>query len=387
MEYQYIKNILEKLELWEVLDYYDGPKFYSCKDIVGQIYIVFWADSIDGNDFWLYSKVSSERYSALKNGMISIQFALTKPEEGISYLVKKGKEVFDLQILEPGNIDPTWLPADDDFLNLPKTELPEKKSSATDTAKANNRQVLDIAFVKKNNPYEIACGVFGRSLDALQNLINALACSVDSNVRRIPDEIKRQNELSFTGVFASSFGVRLQTKSNQLVEDDETKKVNKIFSSLIFCLNNPDNLILEIKSHNILARSRFKHLLNVLVDGGFALKTEWANPFGDNVIAKASYDDLKNALKKLEEDSSATTRINTYTCRLVGVDIEKDFFAVVTQDGELLRGKLVKQLEGKQFEVPSEIKAKIEEVCTINPLTDNEKWTYTLLDVIEIIEN
>lgn len=384
MEYQYIKDILEKLEPWEVLDYYDGPKFYSCKDVVGQIYIVFWADSIDGNDFWLYSRVSAERYSALKNGIVSIQFSLANPEEEISYLVKKGKDIFDLQILKANNIDPTWLPEADDFLDLPKAGLPEKLSSTVDTAKANNRQVLDIAFVKKINPYEIACGAFGKAMDALQNLVNALACSADSNVRRIPDEIKRQNELAFTGVFASSFGVRLQTKSNQLVEDDETKKVNKIFASLVFCLDNPENIIVEIKAHNILARSRFKHLLSVLVDGGFSLKTEWANPFGDHVAAKASYDDLKNALKKMEEDDSATTRINTYTCRLVGVDIEKDFFAVVTQDGELLRGKLAKQLEGKQFEVPSQIKAKIEEVCTINPLTDNEKWTYTLLDVTEI---
>jgi len=31
------RDTINKLKLWEVLDYYDEPKFYSCKDVTGQI--------------------------------------------------------------------------------------------------------------------------------------------------------------------------------------------------------------------------------------------------------------------------------------------------------------------------------------------------------------
>ena len=67
--------------------------------------------------------------------------------------------------------------------------------------------------------------------------------------------------------------------------------------------------------------------------------------------------------------------------KLVGVDIENDFFAVVKNDGDLLKGKLDKSLESYQFNVPSIINVKIEETCKINPVTDKEKWSYKLIEI------
>ncbi|MFZ6755520.1 DUF6575 domain-containing protein [Undibacterium sp. Dicai25W] len=387
MESNYLKNIISSLVPWEILDYYDGPRFYSCKDSAGQIFIVFWANEIENTDYWLYLKVSHERYLALKNGQLSIRFILTKPEENLEYLVIKSGANFSFQTITPEQIDSSWLPDENDFLNIPTSSLPEKLTSARDIAQASHRQALDIAFVRKENPYEISCGVLGKALDAIQNLVNALACGSDTNIRRIPEDIKYQNELAVTGLFASSFGIRLQTNRNQLIDDEETKKVNKILTTLITHLDDPDTLLAEIRKHNVLARSRFKHLLTIIVDAGFSLKADWSNQFGDSLSAIASYDEMKNSLSKMNLQEGALTRINEYECKLVGIDIESDFFAVMTNEGDLLRGKLVKQLEGKQFEVPSRIIARIEESCIINPLTDSEKWLYTLLDVRPIPSN
>jgi len=109
-------DTINKLKLWEVLDYYDDPQFYSCKDVTGQIYIVFWADVNEGNDYWLYLKVSPKRYLALKNGRLPIRDVLGKPEEGIVYLVIKGNDIFDLKVLSSEQIDQSWLPEPDDYL-------------------------------------------------------------------------------------------------------------------------------------------------------------------------------------------------------------------------------------------------------------------------------
>jgi hypothetical protein len=66
------------------------------------------------------------------------------------------------------------------------------------------------------------------------------------------------------------------------------------------------------------------------------------------------------------------------------VDVESDFFAMIPVDGQLIKGKLSKQLGGGHFEVPSMISAKIQEVCLVDPLTEKEKWSYTLLEITKI---
>jgi len=42
------RDTINKLKLWEVLDYDDDPKFYSCKNVTVQISIVFWANVNEG---------------------------------------------------------------------------------------------------------------------------------------------------------------------------------------------------------------------------------------------------------------------------------------------------------------------------------------------------
>jgi hypothetical protein len=37
----------KELTILEVFDYFDGPKFYSCKDLVGQLYLAYWIDQTE----------------------------------------------------------------------------------------------------------------------------------------------------------------------------------------------------------------------------------------------------------------------------------------------------------------------------------------------------
>jgi len=148
MQLHNLQDTINRLKIWEVLDYYDGPKFYSCKDVTGQIYIVFWADENEGNDYWLYLKVSPKRYLALKNGILPIREVLEKPEEGVVYLVIKGNDIFDLKVLSSEQIDKSWLPEPDDYLELDTPTIPEKTTIATKSAKSYKHQTLDLAFVR-----------------------------------------------------------------------------------------------------------------------------------------------------------------------------------------------------------------------------------------------
>jgi len=52
--FQNISEEVSKLVPFEIFDYYDGPRFYSCKDRVGQLFVVYWIDPLGGKERWLY---------------------------------------------------------------------------------------------------------------------------------------------------------------------------------------------------------------------------------------------------------------------------------------------------------------------------------------------
>jgi hypothetical protein len=115
------------------------------------------------------------------------------------------------------------------------------------------------------------------------------------------------------------------------------------------------------------------------------VKTEWATPRSESISSRSDYTELAATLKKLNESEGVTTQISTYAGKLVGVDIESDFFALrISDTGELIRGKLSKSLSGQHFEVPSQVTARIEESVVIDPLTEREKWTNILLGIEEL---
>lgn len=390
MEAINLENIIEDLTPWEILDYYDGPKLYSCKDSVGTIYLIYWLDETEITSEWLYLRVSQLRYEALKNSQISIFLTLSKPEDGFVFNVVNSGKKFTVSPIPEIDIDPMLLPDAGDFLNLSgenfhlvshTSMLPVKLNSALATAIATNRHVLDLALEKTSNQYEIGCGKLGRILDAVQNSIYALACGPNNNLKKVPEEIKYKSELLFTAAFQGSVGIRLQSRSSQLFFDSPAEKATEILAILLEATNTPDTIVETVKSYNVLARSRFKNLLNILVESETSVNSSWGSPIGKEINSIISISNLQQSLRYLDESNQVSSIITTYECRLVGVDVESDFFAIIDSEKRLIKGRLSKALETKHFTVPSQITAKIEEVCKIDPLTNKEKWTYTLIDV------
>jgi hypothetical protein len=377
-----MRSLIRGLAPVEVFDYYDGPRFYSCRDVVGQLYLVYWVDESEAGTSWLYLRISLERYAALKRGDVPIADALSRPEDDSVLIVRSCGQEFLVEQLTAAEIEPDWLPAPQDRLAIGHAALPTRLSSPADLAPRVRRQVFDVAFEKISNTYEMAAGKLGRLLEAFQNTIYALSCDPKLDIRRVPEETKQRSELMVTELFASSFGVRLQTKGVGLFEADDTERALLTLAELIDALSAPETLAEDLHQLNILARSRFKHLLRVLVDSQVSVKADWATPLGRARQSRASFADISLSLQKLEASDAATSRVVERSVRLVGVDVQSDFFAVVLDDGEVIKGKLSKGLASKHFEVPSLIKAKLQETSVVDPLTDREKWTYVLLDVL-----
>ncbi|TXL62664.1 DUF6575 domain-containing protein [Zeimonas arvi] len=382
-ETHFLLRLLPQLSPLEVFDVYDGPRFYSCRDAAGQIFLVYWIDETEARTTWLYLRVSQERYTSLKRGVMSVASVLAEPEEGCAYVVHSSPAGPTVEEIRTAQIDPEWLPPADERLSLTTGTLPDRVAPAVETALGSRRHVLDLALEKTSNTYEMSCGKLGKLLDAIQNSVFALACGTDRDVRRVPEELKFSNELLVTGVFASSFGVRLKTRGSDLFSSDETARALRTFTELLSALNTPDDLLEDLHRFNILARSRFKHLLRMFIEAEVSVSADWGAPSGDTHQGRASFPEIRGALLKLEAAHNATTQTVKRQGRLVGVDVKSNFFALVVGDDEVLKGTLAPSIARRQFEIPSEIRATLEETCVVDPLTDREKWSYVLLDVVQ----
>ncbi|CAK1770637.1 DUF6575 domain-containing protein [Vibrio crassostreae] len=383
-----LKLELSKLKPFEIFDYFDGPRFYSCKSPTNQLYLVFWVDETDnGADQWVYIKISSDRYYAMRNRNISIQETFLAPEDGYSLFVSVAqKNDFTIEHILPEQYDEEWFSDEPEFIELEDLSnvnmLPQRQSEPEFASSASNRHVIDLSIINQNNSYEISANALGTILTKYQGFIDALSCDTP-NAKRVPEDLKEKQAFHVTNVYAGSFGVRLQSKYSELFPNPVIETTIEKAISILNGLGSADELSKNISEMNLLTRSRFKGLLKGLVDNKLSLSTDYGNPDGRRTSIKSNYTHLQYALNNLvncySSDSEDRVLLNV---TLVGVDVNSDFFAIKLTDGQIIKGKLSKDLEASNFTVPSTLNVLVKETCKANDATDEEKWTYILKEVL-----
>ncbi|MNZ41341.1 hypothetical protein D3C78_588890 [compost metagenome] len=81
-------TFIGKLEYYEIYDDFDGPKCFSVKNDMGQIFFAYWnGDYKESNlSTWLLAPVSHKRLDALRRKEFSIRHVFHNPEQGFYYL-------------------------------------------------------------------------------------------------------------------------------------------------------------------------------------------------------------------------------------------------------------------------------------------------------------
>lgn len=110
-------TFLGKLKIYEVYDFYDGPKLFSVLNTVGTIYLVFWADQDSTKNYWLYTPVSKKRLHEIKHGKISVREAFIKPEDGILFEISINLETSEavLNFSSLKKVNKEWFPIETDY--------------------------------------------------------------------------------------------------------------------------------------------------------------------------------------------------------------------------------------------------------------------------------
>lgn len=77
-----INTGLGKLSMVEIYEYYDIPRLFSVRDVVGTLYLVYWCDEIEDSSVWLYLPISESRLTDMRHRKVSLRTAYAEPQNG-----------------------------------------------------------------------------------------------------------------------------------------------------------------------------------------------------------------------------------------------------------------------------------------------------------------
>ncbi len=266
--------------------------------------------------------------------------------------------------------------------NKKSRKLPHKQEFLI-KAKENNNEVFDLSIIKSQDSNNINCGDLGKILELLQNTIYSLALDKDSNTKNISEEIKRKSELFYSDTsFYPFFTISLVSNISELFEKDKSKIYCNSFIEILRYTDNSETIIENMQKYNLLTKIRFRNFIKLLVTNSLEVNVRWANNHGSYNDVSITYNKLKSSLEALEGQNKNDPNTLTYKGELVGINVKNDFFALITNENNFIKGKLSKVMKNKKFKVLSNVIAEIEEHAKICDLTKEIKKYYTLKNIV-----
>lgn len=375
---------LGTLRMLEVFEYYDQPLLFSCENKSGQIFIALSIDELNNGFRWFYLPVSRSRYDSIRQGIISLKNAFLQAEEGWVWDVHENTETssyFVSQLLT-SKLTEDDLPADNESLKLPSRSLPELLVPAIVQAERSKRDVLDLSISSDNNhSTEIDAECLGLILIGTQGLIHALGHKHSTTKGRIPKEKEEETTFRATYAFAASFGIRLESKSNELFEDTKSSEAIENMMSLLKAKNGTDKMIDILKDAGIRTSSRYRSFLKTIKVYNLTLTAEWGSPLRKSDKWKLSSSEANYILSILEAEGEVFKKTHKLKGTLVGVQTEKNSFWFNSEEGKSFKGLVDDALRNRTFKVPAKVSVEIEESLKINDITQQEQIEYLMKNI------
>lgn len=250
------KTMLGNLEYYEIYDDFDGPKCFSAKNNLGQLFLVYWHGTYRTENItsWLFSPISPKRLDALRRQEFSIRNVYTDAEQCV-YLVKHGFDgkKADLQIIDTQQLEQYNLPPDNFYIEPDEIEVCAPEADWN----------FELRIAKKNSGSPDSSMVT-KIIDALSAIVGSL---MDDESREIP---KLYPLTAAHGSFEVKLGTNNHLKSSVAIEQ---------LASLLEDSSNIDSKLKDIG----LDPYRLKELLDIA--NQYSLKLE---------LKPKTYDVLKN---------------------------------------------------------------------------------------------
>lgn len=278
-------TVLGELRLADVLEYYDFPRLFTCKNTTGQAYVAVSTFDDDSEQHWVYLPISSLRLGVVLAGGMALRQAFRNPEGGFLakvtvFLDARAPEV---TFVLPEQIPDDDLPSQDYFANAESLLAGEDNTlTPRQVAVATRRETFDYRiFPGQPDLHEVPARKLGGILTSTQELVDALgqASLGQPTVRGpIPAEILQQTKVNVSHVFRGSFGVQFRAvQFSDLLEQSTLSSALRELANLLQAEDSED--LLSNKLHALKGRvaSKYRRLLKELADIDSGLLLDWGS--------------------------------------------------------------------------------------------------------------
>lgn len=364
--------------------FYDEPLIFSCQTKTYQYYFVVAAPTSESADAsWLIVPISLGRLIKAERNLIEIRKLITEPENFVCLVDLNGNDTVVTQI-DPSKLGDDMLPNAGTFLNYVEgQELPSVADDTDTRAEQEKRDIIEISLEKNNeHQQEIPCADLVRTLYNVQNLLYAVGNKNGKVTGAIPKDIKERCQLSVSGMYAASVGIRL--KSDSLCDlSGETpltpilQEMNKLFGML----TDESELKQYLIENNHRIALQLRLFLKTLLSDNIAINFRTASPNNKSFHEHFTTQQLSKSLMFIESEISSHLMNESYTGRLTGVDVRKKKFSFLTSDHQVIHGNIDSSLTDKIFSLPQTYKITVEIRIDEDDFIHSEKLYYTLKEI------
>ena len=274
-------------------------------------------------------------------------------------------------------------------MNLETSTLPELDEDI-ERKSLQTRQEIFSLYLNFDGEYrtEAPANALSEILGSLQDTMDAVGESLTESPNvggPIPRNVISDNQVSVTRMGAGSFNLELA--STQLTDAFGESKCGDALQELVNLLkigSNPN----ELREHLIRLKSRvanrYVSLLESLSGVVRETKIVWASPKegrGDSAYLPASV--ARETIDIIEQFEDLLESDHDVTGTLIGVFTDNKTFGIKAQDGTIYKGKILDEAfnAASNATISDRYIATIREVTSIQPVTEETKTEYCLVDL------
>lgn len=379
-------STLGHLELVQVLDFYDFPRTFVCRNRTGSEFLVFSVEQSERSLKWLYIPVSRQRLRNLRRGQLTLRSAILEAEEAPLHV-----EV-DLEgrsSLTRAAVPDEWLPADGEYYHPTRPDAEDSlRRQVQARALRGWRDVIDVAFhVGPGSAFEVPARTLSGLILGFQQTIEALAAAkrgLLSQRGRLPEDLLGAAELCVVGTFRGSFGVRLRaTQESDLFGQSVTGEGMKQLLEVARLGADEPNLFEFFRVNGPRATSRYREFLERLDDASAWADVDWGSPEkGSGSALSLDRDLIRASLRVLQNFELAEVPEVTIIAKLVAANVRtKTYELMDTKNARKYSGRVADDAmhDVEHATLSETYRSRLKELSEVNSLTGEERRRWILV--------
>ncbi len=376
----------KKLNISQILVYYDMPELFIATDEVDTNFICLLLEVTENSPSYLSTAISANRLSSFIKGQVELRQILIEPEINDWYSFNIDSESIIAERTDIQNFPEIYLPELGFYLN---NEILDNSSIVEEVVRKDNA-VVHLAISDDKDDFSV-------DTDDLGDIVKLYSVMLENSFKKglIEHKVKEKKalivpmnyKLRAFAASRASFNIHLYSKSqkdlfgNCMVEYG-LEKIEQILTEYA----NDEELISSLRSLKGHAVSSFKKILKKIIDEKLKIKHKWFAPnqkevhfkMLDTVKAQKIYDIL-NLSEELTEEVKELIGV------FVQADVERGTWRIKTadEDKEFSGEATSEELRGITLDTVT-YKLVCQEIIEEFKVTEKEKVKYIFKSVVKV---